>query len=97
MESFTEIAVAVAKNDLPGQRRRLPARQRMNEFEVAAKPPEVDLLGMEKRCIRLFIIHKSQVWLHLEDIDWAVKYMATQHLLKGVAAVEEADPGPGRT
>ena len=69
----------------------------MKEFEVAANPPEVDPRGIERRRIRLFIIHKSQLWLHLEDIDWAVKYMATQFLLKGVAAVGEDGPGPGHT
>ena len=43
---------------------------------------------------RLLVVHRSQVWLQIDDVNWAVKYMYSQYVLKGVAYVSPDDAGP---
>ena len=47
-----------------------------------------------KHKARLLVVHRSQVWLQIDDVNWAVKYMYSQHVLKGVAYVSPDDAGP---
>ena len=49
---------------------------------------------MDQRPITLFVVDRSQIWLDIEDVGWAVEYMYDQNLLKGVAAVPPEDTGP---
>ena len=56
--------------------------------------PEASPGCKEKRVARLYVIHKSQIWLHLDDVDWALKYMYAQYVLQGVPHVSPDDAGP---
>ena len=62
--------------------------------ELPLRSPEMDPTCKHKYKARLFVEHRSQVWLHLDDVNWAVKYMYSQYVLKGVAYVSPDDAGP---
>ena len=42
----------------------------------------------------LFIWDRRSVWLSMDDVDWAVKYMYAQNVLKGVGYVPPDSAGP---
>ena len=48
----------------------------------------------ESRSVTLYVVDRTQIWLFIEDVAWAVGYMHDQNVLKGVAAVSEEDTGP---
>ena len=50
--------------------------------------------GLQRRDITLYVVDRMQIWLFVNDVDWAVQYMHDQNVLKGVAAVMEEDTGP---
>ena len=56
--------------------------------------PEQDPLCQEVRKIKLFIEDRKQLWLHLNDMDWAVRYLYVQNMLKGVPMVSGDSAGP---
>ena len=62
--------------------------------ELPLMSPEMYPNCKHKYKARLFVEHRSQVWLHLDDVNWAVKYMYSQYVLKGVAYVRPDDAGP---
>ena len=33
--------------------------------------------------LRLFIVDRKQVWLCIDDVEWAWRYMYVQNMLKG--------------
>ena len=70
------------------------ARGKLLTVELPATCPELDPKSTEKRNVTLLIQDRKTVWLLLEDVDWAVKYMYAQNLLKGVASVSPEDEGP---
>ena len=59
-----------------------------------SRPPEIDPNCMQMRPIRLYIEDRMQVWLHVDDVAWAVEYLFHQVRLKGVPKVEAHDRGP---
>ena len=46
------------------------------------------------RAITIYIAGRKQLWLHLKDVPWAIKYMFIQQLLKGIDVVASDDEGP---
>ena len=50
--------------------------------------------SIETRLVRLYAVSKREIWMHIDDVNWAVKYLYAQHMLKGVAAVSPDDVGP---
>ena len=48
------------------------------------------------RTIRLWIVDRQQIWLHMDDVEWAVKYLFVQNQLKGVPFVHDDSTGPMR-
>ena len=34
------------------------------------------------------------IWIHVDDVEWASKYLWVQHQLRGVPAVADDDEGP---
>ena len=64
------------------------------DLDIQKDPPEVFKDCREKRSIQLLIEDRRQVWLRLEDVPWAVKYLYIQHLLKGVPLVAPDSQGP---
>ena len=57
---------------------------------------EHDPEGVGGTClVSLYIVDRQQVWIDTDNVDWAVRYLYVQNLLKGVALVDPADAGPG--
>ena len=57
--------------------------------EAPETNPNADLVP-----IRLHVIDRRSVWIHIDDVEWAVKYLFAQHELKGVHHVDPMDQGP---
>ena len=64
-------------------------------MSMPVRCPEEDPNCKEVRNIRLYIEDRVQIWLDLADVDWAVRFLYVQNLLKGVALIHEDSPGPG--
>jgi len=69
-------------------------RGKVVTVQLPLEPPEVNPFCIETRTARLYVQHSSQIWLHIDDVNWAVKYMYAQYVLKGVAHVSPDDAGP---
>ena len=64
-------------------------------LQMPERCPEQDPKCTELRTIKLFIEDRKQIWLHLDDVEWAVKYLYAQNMLKGVPLVSPDSAGPG--
>ena len=64
------------------------------EMPVACPEEDPDAVG-GKRTVSLFIVDRQQLWLNSNDVDWAVRYLYVQNLLRGVPLVSPTDKGPG--
>jgi hypothetical protein len=62
---------------------------------VASRCPEVDPHCTQMRAVKLFIVDRLTIWLSIDDVAWAVRYLFEQHHLKGVPLVADDDAGPG--
>ena len=63
-------------------------------LDVAARCPKEDPTGAEKRTITLYVENRKQIWLAIEDVDWAVEYLYRQNQLKGVPLIDDDCTGP---
>ena len=63
-------------------------------FDMPQRCPEEDPDCKEFRRIRLWIVDRQQLWLHMDDVEWAVRYLFVQNLLKGVPLVSDDSIGP---
>ena len=70
------------------------AKGRILDIDFPKYPPEIVADCREKRSIQLLIATRQQVWLRLEDVPWAVKYLYIQGVLKGVPLVAADSRGP---
>ena len=48
----------------------------------------------DRRRISILLLDHQTIWLSIDDVDWAVKYLYAQFQLMGVPVVEPEDPGP---
>jgi hypothetical protein len=71
------------------------ARNCITTVNVPCNPPELDPTCRQMRAVTLYITDRKTVWLLLADVSWAIRYLFDQHRLKGVAVVDDDDPGPG--
>ena len=71
------------------------ARDSIATFEVPARCPEEDVDCTEVRKIKLYVVDRKVVWLHIDDVAWAVRFLYVQNLLKGVPLVPDDSAGPG--
>lgn len=71
------------------------ASHKILALSMPCSPPELMEKGNEERIIRLWIGDRKSLWLHHDDVEWAVRYMWVQFLLKGVPLVPSASEGPG--
>ncbi len=69
-------------------------RNQSVDMDLPRQPPEVFGDTREKRSIQLYIVDRRQIWLRIDDVAWAVKYLYTQHLLKGVPLIAPDSTGP---
>ena len=81
-----------------GQKRkrasRNPARDSIATFDMLVRCPEEDPHCTEVRQIRLYVVDRSVVWLHMDDVEWAMRYLYVQNVLKGVPLVLDDSTGP---
>ena len=61
---------------------------------MPVRSPEEDPDCTEVRQIRLYVVDRKVVWLHIDDVEWAVRYLYVQNLLKGVPLVLDDSAGP---
>ena len=47
----------------------------MIAVDVPARGPEEDPWCTELRKVRLYVQDRRKVWLHLDDLEWAVKVL----------------------
>lgn len=70
------------------------ARQSVATIDMPARCPEEDPDCTEVRQIKLHVVDRKTIWLHMDDVEWAVRYLYVQNLLKGVPLVPEDSAGP---
>ena len=89
-------AAAVLQSDRNGRARyyRNPAKNCIVTVNVRSRPHEIDPTCTQMRAISLFVVDRKTVWLSLNDVSWAVRYLFDQHRLKGVGVVDDDDEGP---
>ncbi len=90
--------IAPSKTKCQGQKRqryyRNHARDSTVTVEMPVKCPEEDPKCKEVRKIRLYIADRKTIWLHIDDVEWAVRYLYVQNFLKGVPLVPDDSNGP---
>ena len=71
------------------------AKTKIVYAKVRELTPEEDPNGTEKRRICLFIDDRKTIWLDIEDVPWAIRFLYVQNMLKGVPLVQDESTGPG--
>ena len=71
-----------------------PAKNQVVTVKMQAECPEVDTDAAETRPINLFVVDRKQIWLSIDDVDWAIRWLYMQNLLKGVPLVPPNSQGP---
>ena len=61
---------------------------------MPARCPEEDPKCTELREVRLYVKDRDTIFLHIDDVEWAVRYLFVQSELKGVPVVDEDSTGP---
>ena len=56
--------------------------------------PEEDPGCRDFREVRLYVKDRNTIWLHIDDVEWAVRFLFMQSHLKGVPLVTDDSPGP---
>ena len=46
------------------------------------------------RTIQLYVVDRKQVWLDIDDVEWALRFLHMQFGPKGVPVVSPDDAGP---
>ena len=62
---------------------------------VASRCPEIDPTCTQMRPVKMYIVDRKTVWLAMDDVAWAIRYIHEQVHLKGVPVVADNDAGPG--
>ena len=71
-----------------------PCKGKVFKCNCSSLCPEAYPGNKETRCISLLILDHQTVWLSIDDVDWAIKYLYAQYMLKNVAVVLPSDTGP---
>ena len=56
--------------------------------------PEEDPVCTDVRRVRLHVQDRKTIWLHIDDVEWAVRFLFMQSHLKGVPLVRDDSTGP---
>ena len=70
------------------------AKSKVFYADVPAKTREEDPNGTEMRKIALYIQDRVSIWLDIDDVPWAVRFLYIQNLLKGVPLIHSDSTGP---
>ena len=71
-----------------------PCKGKVFKWNCPSLCPEAYPGNKETRCISLLILDHQTIWLSIDDVDWAVKYLYAQYMVK-MDEVLPAD-GPGQ-
>ena len=71
------------------------ARDSITTIDMPVRCPEEDPDCTEMRKVRVYIEDRKQIWLDLNDVEWAVRYLFVQNHLKGVPLIPDDSTGPG--
>ena len=63
-------------------------------MSAPAVSPEEDPTSTSTRTIQLYVVDRKQMWLDLEDVEWALRFLYMQFSLRGVPVVSPDDTGP---
>ena len=72
------------------------ASHKILALSMPSNPPELMEQGDETRTITLWVGDRKSIWLHQDDVEWAVRYLWVQSQLKGVPLVPSASEGPSQ-
>ena len=70
------------------------AKNRLVTITAPAVCPEEDPMSTSTRTIQLYVVDRKQVWLDIDDVEWALRFLYMQFVLKGVPVVSPDDAGP---
>ena len=79
------------------QRGRKRATHSPNAVLTVSMPvrcPEEDPKCTELREVRLYVKDRDTIFLHIDDVEWAVRFLFMQSQLKGVPLVQDDSIGP---
>jgi len=79
------------------KRARYQKNKAKNRFVTVTAPavtPDEDPMSTGTRIIQLHVVDRKQVWLDLDDVEWALRVLYMQFVLKGVPVVSPDDAGP---
>ena len=71
------------------------ALKKVVPLDMPVRCPEEDPHCTELRTIKVYVEDRKQIWLDLADVEWAVRYLYVQNLLKGVPLISDDSTGPG--
>ena len=57
-------------------------------------PPEEHPEGMSQRRVTLYVDDRKTIWLDIDDVAWAIRFLYVQHWYQGVPAVSPDSTGP---
>ena len=71
------------------------AKNRLLTVTVPAISPEEDPTSTETKTVQLYVVDRKQVWLDIDDVEWAPRFLYMQYALRGVPVVSPDSAGPG--
>ena len=63
-------------------------------LDMPVRCPREDPSCTVVRQIWPYITDRKTIWLHIDDVEWAVRFLYVQNLLKGVPLVSDDSTGP---
>ena len=71
------------------------ASTRIVTLAMPVRCPEENPNCTDRRKVRVYIEDRKQIWLDINDLDWAVRVLYIQNQLKGVPLIPDDSLGPG--
>ena len=70
-----------------------PCKGKVFKCNCSSLCPEAYPGNKETRCISLLILDHQTIWLSIDDVDWAVKYLYAQYMVKMDEVLPADHPG----
>ena len=71
-----------------------PCKGKVFTFTMPSLCPEAFPNNTATRRISLLMLDHQTIWLSIDDVDWAIKYLYAQYALKNVRVLADDDSGP---
>ena len=91
----TNLAICKASGGIRARYYRNQAKNCIVNIHMAVRCPEIDPKCKQMRPVTVFTENRITLWLSLDDLPWAIKYLFDQNQLKGVPVVDDGGVGPG--